>query len=175
MFALRAWLPRAAVRAYSTAPPTAHPLVASLRTALKQSMLARTPDRTAVIKSILAEIQTAAHSAGSAPSPLKTLASAISKRLDAAQTFRSSTPPRSDLADQYEHEAEVLREFVPKKGAAMSPEELKKVVTQVLEENEVKKAVGKDIGRIISLTMERTGDRVEAKDVAAMVRSTELP
>ncbi|KAG0664623.1 hypothetical protein C6P46_001219 [Rhodotorula mucilaginosa] len=176
MFALRSWLPRAAHRAYSTTPaPSAHPLVASLRTALKQSMLARTPDRTAVIKSILAEIQTAAHSAGSSPSPLKTLASAISKRIDAAQTFRSSTPPRSDLAEQYEKEADVLREFVPKKGEAMSSEELKKVVTQVLQDNGIQKAVGKDIGRIISLTMERTGDRAEAKDVAAMVRSTELP
>lgn len=126
-------------------------------------------------QSILAEIQTAAHSAGSSPSPLKTLASAISKRIDAAQTFRSSTPPRSDLAEQYEKEAEVLREFVPKKGEAMSSEELKKVVTQVLHDNGIQKAVGKDIGRIISLTMERTGDRAEAKDVAAMVRSTELP
>jgi uncharacterized protein YqeY len=126
-------------------------------------------------QSILAEIQTAAHSAGSSPSPLKTLASAISKRIDAAQTFRSSTPPRSDLAEQYEKEADVLREFVPKKGEAMSSEELKKVVTQVLQDNGIQKAVGKDIGRIISLTMERTGDRAEAKDVAAMVRSTELP
>lgn len=126
-------------------------------------------------QSILAEIQTAAHSAGSSPSPLKTLASAISKRIDAAQTFRSSTPPRSDLAEQYEKEAEVLREFVPKKGEAMSSAELKKVVTQVLQENGIQQAVGKDIGRIISLTMERTGDRAEAKDVAAMVRSTELP
>lgn len=126
-------------------------------------------------QSILAEIQTAAHSAGSSPSPLRTLASAISKRIDAAQTFRSSTPPRSDLAEQYEKEADVLREFVPKKGEAMSSEELKKVVTQVLQDNGISKAVGKDIGRIISLTMERTGDRAEAKDVAAMVRSTELP
>lgn len=125
-------------------------------------------------QSVLADIQTAAHSAGSSPSPLKTLASAISKRIDAAQTFRSSTPPRSDLADQYEQEAEMLREFAPKKGAQLSAAELEKVVRQVLEENELKKAVGKDIGRIISLTMERTGDRAEAKDVAAVVRSTEL-
>lgn len=126
------------------------------------------------MQSILAEIQTAAHSAGSSPSPLKTLASAISKRLDAAQTFRSSTPPRTDLADQYEQEAEVLREFVPQKGQPLSREELEKVVRQTLEDNQLKKAVGKDIGRIISLTMERTGDRADAKDVAAVVKSLEL-
>ncbi|POY75160.1 hypothetical protein BMF94_1792 [Rhodotorula taiwanensis] len=175
MFAVRTWFPRTALRTYATQPqPTAHPLVASLRAALKQSMLARTPDRTSVIKSILADIQTAAHSAGSSPSPLKTLASAISKRLDAAQTFRSSTPPRTDLADQYEQEAEVLREFVPQKGQPLSREELEKVVRQTLEDNQLKKAVGKDIGRIISLTMERTGDRADAKDVAAVVKSLEL-
>ncbi|BGP40507.1 hypothetical protein JCM10450v2_004491 [Rhodotorula kratochvilovae] len=163
-------------RSYATAPPsTAHPVVASLRTALKQSMLARTTERTGVIKSVLADIQTASHSAGSAPSPFKTLASAISKRVDAAQTFRSSTPPRHDLGDQYEREAEMLREFLPQKAAQMSKEQLEKVVREVLAANEIKKAVGKDMGRIISLVREQTGDRAEAKDVADAVKRIELP
>ncbi|BGO91785.1 hypothetical protein NBRC10512_006267 [Rhodotorula toruloides] len=176
MYSLRALQPslRLTGRLYSTAPPP-HPLVASLRAALKQSMLARTPDRTAVIKSILADIQTAAHGASTAPSPLKTLASAITKRLDAAQTFRSSTPPRTDLAEQYEKEVEVLREFVPSKGAQLSREELDKVVKELFEENEIKKAVGKDVGRIISLVKERVGERAESKDVAEAVRTMELP
>ncbi|GAA5967869.1 hypothetical protein JCM11641_005791 [Rhodosporidiobolus odoratus] len=154
---------------------TVHPLVASLRTALKASMLARTPAKTQVIKSILADIQTASHSAGSSPSPLKTLNSAITKRLDAAQTFRSATPPRTDLAEQYEQEAEQLKEFMPKKAAALTKEQLEKVVEEVLRENDIKRAVGKDLGRIISLVRERVGERAEGKDVSDAVRSFELP
>ncbi|GAA6044163.1 hypothetical protein JCM8097_003729 [Rhodosporidiobolus ruineniae] len=163
-------------RAYSTAPaPSTHPIVAQLRTALKASMLARTPKRTNVIKSIIADIQTAAHSAGSSPSPLKTLATAISKRQEAAVTFRSSTPPRTDLAEQYEEEATVLKEFLPKKAEPMKPEQLEALVIEVLKANEIKKAVGKDVGRIISLVSEQTGDRAEKKDIAEAVRRIELP
>ncbi|GAA5887881.1 hypothetical protein JCM6882_000785 [Rhodosporidiobolus microsporus] len=165
-------------RAYSAAPGTAatvHPLVASLRAALKASMLARTPARTNVIKSLLADIQTASHQGGSPPSPLKTLSVAISKRLDAAQTFRSSTPPRADLAEQYESEAEVLREFVPQKAEGMGKDKLEELVREVLKANELKKAVGKDVGRIISLVREQTGDRAEGKDIAEAVRRVELP
>ncbi|BGP16617.1 hypothetical protein JCM10213_000467 [Rhodosporidiobolus nylandii] len=160
-------------RAYATTA-SVHPVVASLRAAMKASMLARTPQKTQVLKSILADIQTASHSAGSAPSPLKTLATSISKRIEAAQTFRSSSPPRTDLAEQYEQEAEILKEFLPKKAAAMSAEQLQKVVEEVLTENEIKKAVGKDVGRIISLVSERVGERAEKKDIAEAVRRIEL-
>ncbi|GAA6001568.1 uncharacterized protein JCM10292_006317 [Rhodotorula paludigena] len=161
---------------YATTATTVHPLVATLRGALKQSMLARTTERTSVIKSILADIQTAQHAAGNAPTPLKSLATAISRRVDAAQTFRSSTPPRADLAEQYEREAAILREFVPQKSAdALSKEQIEKLVKEVLVANELKKAVGKDTGRIIALVREQTGDRAEAKDIAAAVKSIELP
>lgn len=102
-------------------------------------------------QSILADIQTAQHAAGNAPTPLKSLATAISRRVDAAQTFRSSTPPRADLAEQYEREAAILREFVPQKSAdALSKDQIEKLVKEVLVANELKKAVGKDTGRIIA-------------------------
>ncbi|GAA6048629.1 hypothetical protein JCM3770_002065 [Rhodotorula araucariae] len=164
-------------RAYATAPgpDTLHPVVASLRTALKQSMLARTTERTSVIKSALADLQTASHLAGNRPSPFKVLQSAISKRIDAAQTFRSTTPPRHDLGDQYEREAEVLREFLPQKAAQMSTEQIEAFVKEALQANGIKKAVGKDMGRIIALVREQTGDRAEAKDVADAVKRIELP
>ncbi|GAA5925943.1 uncharacterized protein JCM15063_005167 [Sporobolomyces koalae] len=158
-------------RAYSTAQtPTAHPLTAQLRAALKASMLARTPARTGVIKSILADLQTASHLGGSPPSPYKTLAASISKRLDAAQTFRSSTPPRSDLADQYESEVEILREFAPKKPAPMSKEQLDEVVREVMQLCELTKVEGKDTGRVIKLVRERVGERAEGKDISEAVK-----
>jgi uncharacterized protein YqeY len=68
----------------------------------------------------------------------------------------------------------VLREFVPSKGAQLSREELDKVVKELFEENEIKKAIGKDVGRLISLVKERVGERAEAKDVAEAVRTMEL-
>ncbi|GAA5872059.1 hypothetical protein JCM8547_003086 [Rhodosporidiobolus lusitaniae] len=175
MFSLRSssTLPFLA-RSYATSP-SVHPVVASLRAAMKASMLARTPARTTTLKSVLADIQTNQHLAGSAPSPLKTLATAISKRKEAAQTFRSSTPPRTDLAEQYEEEAAILAEFVPKKAEGMTKEALEKIVEEVLRANDLKKAVGKDLGRIISLVREQTGDRAEGKDVSDAVRRVELP
>ncbi|GAA5961128.1 hypothetical protein JCM3765_001236 [Sporobolomyces pararoseus] len=160
-------------RAYSTAPsssPTAHPLTSQLRAALKSSMLARTPKRTGVIKSILADLQTASHLGGSPPSPYKTLAVSISKRLDAAQTFRSSTPPRTDLAEQYEEEVEILKEFAPKKPEPMSKEQLEEVVREVMKMCELTKVEGKDTGRVIKLVMERVGERAEGKDISAAVK-----
>lgn len=68
----------------------------------------------------------------------------------------------------------MLREFVPSKGAQLSREELDKVVKELFEENEIKKAIGKDVGRLISLVKERVGERAEAKDVAEAVRTMEL-
>ncbi|GAA5896894.1 hypothetical protein JCM8208_007118 [Rhodotorula glutinis] len=158
-------------RSYAT--DALHPVTAALRAALKQSMLARTTARTGVIKSVLADLQNASHSAGSAPSPLKTLQLAISRRTDAAETFRTAN--RSDLADQYDDEARMLSEFMPKKPAAMSKDQLDALVRETLESNGIKKAIGKDVGRIISLVREHTGDRAEAKDVAEAVRRIELP
>jgi len=179
-----------AQRCYSTSPSTtAHPLQTQLRSALKSSMLARTQSRTGVIKyntlslskhcsaransfnrSLLADLQTASHTGGSPPSPYKTLALSISRRLDAAQTFRSSSPPRTDLADQYEGEVEILKEFAPKKPEAMSKQQLESVVREVIDMCELKRVEGKDTGRVIKLVRERVGDRAEGKDISEAVK-----
>lgn len=123
-------------------------------------------------QSILADIQTSQHLAGSAPSPLKTLTLAISRRKEAASQFRQSD--RTDLAEQYEQEIEVLNEFMPQRAEQLSPEKLKAVVEETLRANEITKAVGKDVGRIISLVRERVGDQADGKDIAEAVRKTEL-
>lgn len=44
----------------------------------------------------------------------------------------------------------MLAEFMPKKPAAMSKDQLDKLVKETLESNGIKKATGKDVGRIIS-------------------------
>jgi len=121
-------------------------------------------------RSILADLQTASHLGGSPPSPYKTLAVSISKRLDAAQTFRSSTPPRTDLADQYEEEVEILKEFAPKKPEPMSKDQLEEVVKEVMKMCELTKVEGKDTGRVIKLVMERVGERAEGKDISSAVK-----
>jgi len=124
----------------------------------------------AACRSILADLQTASHTGGSPPSPYKTLAISISKRLDAAQTFRSSNPPRIDLADQYEGEVEILKEFAPKKPEAMSKEQLEVVVREVMKMCELEKVEGKDTGRVIKLVRERVDDRAEGKDISEAVK-----
>jgi uncharacterized protein YqeY len=78
------------------------------------------------------------------------------------------------LAEQYEEEVAVLSEFMPKKAEQLSPEKLTAVVEEILRANEIKKAVGKDVGRIISLVRERVGEQAEGKDIAEAVRKTEL-
>ncbi|GAA5874106.1 hypothetical protein JCM16303_005743, partial [Sporobolomyces ruberrimus] len=120
--------------------------------------------------SILADLQTASHLGGSPPSPYKTLALSISKRLDAVQTFRQSSPPRTDLAQEYESEVEILKEFAPKRPEPLSRAQLDECVKEVMKMCELEKAEGKDTGRVIKLVRERVGERAEGKDISDAVK-----
>lgn len=94
----------------------------------------------------------------------------ISKRIDAAETFRTSTPPRQDLSDQYLEEVEILKEFAPKRPEPLSALQLDEVVSEVVTMCQLETVEGKDTGRVIKLVLERVGDRSDGKDVAAAVK-----
>jgi uncharacterized protein YqeY len=68
----------------------------------------------------------------------------------------------------------VLSEFMPQKAEQISSERLKEIVKEVLRANELTKAEGKNVGRIIALVRERVGDQAEGKAITDAVRSTEL-
>lgn len=153
-------------RSYSTAPNS---LELTLRTALKASMKARTPFRTTVIKSILADLQTATHLVGAAPAESKTLARAIAARLDASAIFRSASPPREDLAAGNEQEVEILREFAVPEPAGMPVEELDAIVQATLKEMGLSEP-GKQMGAIMKAVLLKVGDQADGKTISEAVR-----
>ena len=182
------------LRAYSTPAASAAPpaLDSLLRTSLKTFMKARDSFRTTVIKvcsfspqasarssrpqSLLSDLAYAAHNP-SPPSPSKSLAKAIAARQDAAATFLSSSPPRADLAEQYEREVVILREFVSEDAAkgGMGKEELERVVRGVLEEMKAVlvegKGAGKEVGQVIKKVVEKVAGAAGGKEIAEAVRS----
>lgn len=119
--------------------------------------------------SSFADLQTASHTA-SPPSPVKTLAKSISSRLDAAETFLSSTPPRADLAEQYQKEAAILKTFVEEKET-MASDALDALVKTVLGELGLEKGVdGKSVGQVIKQVVEKAAGKAGGKEVSEAVR-----
>lgn len=74
------------------------------------------------------------------------------------------------MADQYEGEVEILKEFAPKKPEAMSKDQLEVVVREVMKMCELEKVEGKDTGRVIKLVRERVEDRAEGKSISEAVK-----
>ncbi|KAL8278189.1 hypothetical protein RQP46_009362 [Phenoliferia psychrophenolica] len=154
------------LRTYATAPSS---LDASLRTALKGSMKARDAFRSGVLRSALADLQTASHTGSAPAAPSKTLSRSISSRLDAATTFDTSNPPRPDLAEQYRSEASILSEFVEPEAAGMDASELDALVKGVMSELGLVE-VGKDMGRVIKAVVAKSEGKAAGKDVSEAVK-----
>lgn len=123
-------------------------------------------------QSVLADLQNASHTS-SPPLPSKVLSRSISARLDGAAQFLNASPPRTDLADQYQAEVKILSEFLAPEPAGMDVVELDVLVAAVLAElgvDSTKKIDGKDVGRVIKTVTERGQGRAPGKLVAEAVR-----
>lgn len=121
---------------------------------------------------ILSDLLNATKLAGPPPAEAKTLARAITARIDAAVIFRAANPPREDLAVGNEEEVSILKEFAPAEVEGMSTAALDEIVDGVLKELGLVGAVtGKDSGRIIKAVLERVGELADGKAVSAAVKS----
>ncbi|KAI5480552.1 aspartyl/glutamyl-tRNA(Asn/Gln) amidotransferase subunit B [Pseudohyphozyma bogoriensis] len=162
MFSLRLTTPlTASLRTYATAPST---LDTSLRTALKTAMKARDTFASTTIKSVLADLQNAGH-LSSPPPPHKTLAKAITSRVEGAKLL-SGNPA---LAEQYLKEAEILKAFAEPEPEGMDVESIEKLVREVMGEMGLTE-IGKNMGRVVKAVMEKGEGKALGKQVSEVVK-----
>jgi len=136
-------------RLYSTA----------LRLHLKDSMLKRDVPRTNLIKGLISAHQYAQRSAVNV-TLTQTLRSAIKQRLKSIEEYQKAQ--RDDLAKQEQTEIDMIQEFMPKQ---ISEAELEKIVTEEVE---------KDSSNAIKSSIERLGEKCDAKRIVEAVKKIKL-
>ncbi len=85
------------------------------------------------------------------------------RRLESATAFRDAG--RTDLAEAEEREAALIEGYLP---AQLSDDELQALVGDAVAETGA--ASPKDMGKVMSLVMGRTGGRADGKRVSALVK-----
>lgn len=145
-------------------------LLPELRNALKQAMKDRNLVQRDVLKSVIGDIQTSQHLAN-APSPMKTLKMAITKRFEAAKASKEANPPRVEMEELYTSEAKILQQFIPAELADMSSEELVVTVKEVVNQLQIPvEDRSKALGRVVKAVKEITGERADGKEIAKIVK-----
>ena len=88
----------------------------------------------------------------------------LKQREESADAFRKAG--REERAISEEAEAEIVRRYLP---APLSEEELERIVDETIRE--VGATSMKDMGTVMALTIERSGDRADGKRLAQLVRA----
>jgi uncharacterized protein YqeY len=143
-------------------------LAQKLRTDLTAAMKRRDEVATSVIRMALAAIQQASVAGKEAKELtddeiLKVLGREVKRRDEAAEAFRGADRP--DRADREQAEREVLAAYLP---AALSPEELEAIVTEVLAEGGFS-GMGA-MGPAMKAVTAKVAGRADGKVVSTMVR-----
>ncbi|KAK4054524.1 hypothetical protein OIV83_001018 [Microbotryomycetes sp. JL201] len=141
----------------------------ALRDALKVNMRARNTFAVQTIKSVLSDLQNQLK-LPNPPSELKVLTRSITQRKDAAKVFMTASPPRQDLAEQNDKEAQFLEGFVPPKPEGLAEAELDQLVMLAVGETGVQEVNNKTMGQIIKAVMAKAAGRTDGASVAAAVR-----
>jgi uncharacterized protein YqeY len=143
-------------------------LAEQLRADLTAAMKRRDELATSALRMALAGIKEAAVSGKEArdlddDEIIKVLSKQVKKREEAAEAFRSAD--RSDRADRELAERDVLAVYLP---AALSPEELEALVTEVLAEGGFSGMAA--MGPAMKAVTARVAGRADGKVVSALVR-----
>ena len=94
---------------------------------------------------------------------LAVLMKEVKMRQDSLEEFKKAD--RQELVAQAEEEIAILKKYLP---AALSDEELKAVVAEVIAETGA--AGPKDMGKVMPAVMAKTKGRADGKRISAMVR-----
>ena len=162
----------------STSIPPASPLLVKLRSDLKAALQSKDTNRLNVLRALLADITNASKTT----SPITTnpqFLSLIRKRLAAAEgavgEFKAGG--RQDLVDKEENQMGVLKDYMKDVGGdAMSAEELKDTIAEVLEESKAQGRVvmGDVLKKLLGPGGKLEGKGADGKEVAKLVRSMGL-
>ena len=132
-----------------------------IRSDVTSAMRAGERDRVAALRLVLSELQKADKEGDG--DELAVLRRERKRRREAAQAYREAA--RADLADQEDHEAELIEQYLP---AELSDEELDALVRTAVAETGAESP--RDMGKAIKHVMAAAGGRADGKRVSTKVK-----
>ena len=142
-------------------------LYEELQADLKAAMKARSADRVAVLRMLLADLQKQQLNAGrdlTDKDELEMLSRQAKQRRESIEAFTKAG--RTELADKEAAELKIIEELLP---AQLSPEEVKAMAQEVIAE--VGASSMKEMGMVMGKLMPKLKGRFPGKDVGPIVRS----
>ncbi len=135
-----------------------------LKTDVSAALKAGERQRVAALRLVLSEVQKAHKEAvGSSPDETAVLRRERKRRLEAADAY--SEAGRADLADGEREEAEIITAYLP---AELSDADLRAIVGDALAETGASSP--REMGRVMSLVMERAQGRADGRRVSGLVK-----
>jgi uncharacterized protein len=132
-----------------------------IRSDVTSAMRAGERDRVAALRLVLSELQKAEKDGDG--DELAVLRRERKRRREAAQAYREAA--RADLADQEDHEAALIEQYLP---AELSDEELDALVGTAVTETGAESP--RDMGKAIKHVMAAAGGRADGKRVSTKVK-----
>jgi uncharacterized protein len=132
-----------------------------IRSDVTSAMRAGERDRVAALRLVLSELQKAQKEGDG--DELAVLRRERKRRREAAQAYREAA--RADLADQEDHEAALIEQYLP---AELSDEELDALVRTAVTETGAESP--RDMGKAIKHVMAAAGGRADGKRVSTKVK-----
>lgn len=144
------------------------PLEEKIMTDLKTAMLAKDEKSLRSLRAIKASIINAKTAEGAGgilkeEDEIKLLQKLVKQRKDSLEIFEKQN--REDLAQKEREEIEVIEKFLPKQ---LSPEELKKIITEIIKETGASSAA--DMGKVMGAANKQLAGKADGKAIAAMVK-----
>lgn len=144
------------------------PLEEKIMTDLKTAMLAKDEKSLRSLRAIKAAIINAKTAEGAGgilkeEDEIKLLQKLVKQRKDSLEIFEKQN--REDLAQKEREEIEVIEKFLPKQ---LSPEELKKIITEIIKETGASSAA--DMGKVMGAANKQLAGKADGKAIAAMVK-----
>lgn len=142
-----------------------------LRDELKQSMLAKTIDKTAIIRLILSAIKYYEIQKGGAgyeateADVLAVIQKEVKQRRDSIEQFQAAN--RQDLVEKEQRELDLLQAYLPEE---MSEAEIRKLIQEAIEQT--KATTMQDIGKVMGALMPKTKGKADGSLVSKIVKET---
>ena len=141
-----------------------------LRDELKQSMLAKDTDKTAILRLILSALSYYEINKGGAgyeatdEDVLAVIQKEVKQRRDSIEQFKSAN--RQDLVDKEQKELDLLQQYLPEE---MSEEEITSLVKEAIQQTGASSM--QDIGKVMGALMPKTKGKADGNVVSKIVKA----